>query len=248
MSLDNVEDSIKVIVVGDGSVGKTSMLRRYVKGVFTDQYKKTIGAEFMEKEVFVKSLSQTVKLMLWDTAGQEVFAALTASYYRGAGAAIIAFSTTDRDSFMNAIKWKEKVESQCPGITIVLCQTKLDLLSEAKMTNEEAEGMASHLRLPFFRISTKDDFNVSQLFEFVAQQSLSSGAQQNDGGVDVLHSNAQPSNRPKDVIPASPKTAGSPAAAAGAAQQDAEAPKKVTMKDVPQKAEKKKSSFSCAML
>lgn len=254
MSLDNVEDSIKLIVVGDGSVGKTSMLRRYVKGVFTDQYKKTIGAEFMEKDVYVKSMNQTVKLMLWDTAGQEVFNALTASYYRGAGAAIIAFSTTDRDSFMNVLKWKDKVEAQCPGITMVLCQTKLDLLSEAKMTNEEAEGMAAHLRLPFFRISTKDDFNVSQLFEFVAQQSLTAGAQQNDGGVDVLHSNTQSSGKAsRDVIPSSPKTdsaSGSPAADAGSgAGGESSAPKKVDMKEQPKKDEKKKKSgFSCNML
>jgi small GTP-binding protein len=189
MSLDNVEDSIKVIVVGDGNVGKTSMLRRFVRGEFTDQYKKTIGAEFMEKEVYVRELNQPVTLMLWDTAGQEVFNALTASYYRGAGAAVLAFSTVDRDSFMNVEKWKQKVEAQCGNITMVLCQTKFDLQNEAAVSNAEAEALAIKLKIPFFRSSTKDNFNVSQLFEFTAKMCLSAGVG-TDGGVVSMQQHA----------------------------------------------------------
>ena len=168
--IDEVEDSIKVIVVGDGNVGKTSMLRRFVKGDFTDQYKKTIGAEFMEKEVYCGG--NTVKLMLWDTAGQEVFDALTSSYYRGAGTAVLAFSTIDRDSFMNIAKWKAKVEAQCGDITMVLCQTKGDLIDQAVVTEQEAQDLAANLRMTFFRISTKEDSNVTELFEFAAQQTI----------------------------------------------------------------------------
>lgn len=189
MSLDNVEDSIKVIVVGDGNVGKTSMLRRFVRGEFTDQYKKTIGAEFMEKEVYVRELNQPVTLMLWDTAGQEVFNALTASYYRGAGAAVLAFSTVDRDSFMNIEKWKQKVEAQCGNITMVLCQTKYDLQNEAAVSNAEAEALAIKLKVPFFRSSTKDNFNVAQLFEFTAKMCLSAGVG-TDGGVVSMQQHA----------------------------------------------------------
>ena len=88
--LDDIEDSLKVVVVGDGNVGKTSMLQRFCKNAFTEQYKKTIGAEYMEKEVFVPATQSSAKLMLWDTAGQEVFNALTANYYRGAAAARIS--------------------------------------------------------------------------------------------------------------------------------------------------------------
>jgi small GTP-binding protein len=168
--LDSSDESIKVIVVGDGNVGKTCMLRRFVKGDFIAQYRKTIGAEFMEKDVFLRSSDTTVKLMLWDTAGQEVFNALTQAYYRGAGAAVLAFSTVDRDSFMNIAGWKQRVESVCGPITMVLCQTKFDLSHEAVITNEEAEQLASQLEIPLFRVSTKDDFNVTQLFEFTAQQ------------------------------------------------------------------------------
>lgn len=164
------DEGIKVVVVGDGSVGKTCLLRRFVRGDFIEQYKKTIGAEFMEKDVFLRAYNVTVKLLLWDTAGQEVFNALTRAYYRGAGVAVLAFSTVDRDSFMNVEAWKERVESVCGPIPMVLCQTKLDLSHEAVITNDEAEHLATQLKVPFFRVSTKDDFNVTQLFEFAAQQ------------------------------------------------------------------------------
>eukprot|EP00758_Cryptobia_borreli_P011384 Tbor_TRINITY_DN5650_c0_g1::TRINITY_DN5650_c0_g1_i1::g.8989::m.8989/K06234/RAB23; Ras-related protein Rab-23 len=199
MSLDNLDDSLKVIVVGDGNVGKTSMLRRYVKGTYTEQYKKTIGAEYLEKEVFLKDLNQSATLMLWDTAGQEVFNALTAAYYRGASAAIFAFSTIDRDSFMNIKKWKEKVVAQCgDSIVMVLCQTKFDLMKEAAVTKEEAEKLATDLNLAFFRISTKDDFNVSQLFEFVAKMCLSQGVSVEGGITSITSGTSSETNLKKD--------------------------------------------------
>ncbi|ORC85585.1 small G-protein [Trypanosoma theileri] len=171
--LECVENSIKVIVVGDGNVGKTSMLRRFVKGEFLSPYKRTIGAEFMEKNVFLRYSNRTVKLMLWDTAGQEVFNSLTQAYYRGAAAAILAFSTVDKDSFMNVPNWKKNVENVCGSIPMVLCQTKFDLVDESVVTNEEAEQLAMQLQVPFFRVSTKDDFNVTQVFEFTADMCLS---------------------------------------------------------------------------
>ncbi|CBZ26485.1 putative small G-protein [Leishmania mexicana MHOM/GT/2001/U1103] len=187
--LSDEEECIKVIVVGDGNVGKTCMLRRFVRGDFVDQYRKTIGAEFMEKDVFLRSSNTTVKLMLWDTAGQEVFNALTQAYYRGAGAAILMFSTVDRDSFMNIAGWKQRVESVCDPITMVLCQTKFDLSHEAVITNTEAEKLANQLELPLFRVSTKDDFNVTQLFEFTAQLCVENSAQDEEKGEDMPKSN-----------------------------------------------------------
>jgi len=195
MSLDDIDDSLKVIVVGDGNVGKTSMLRRYVKGTYTEQYKKTIGAEYLEKEVFVKDKNQSVTLMLWDTAGQEVFNALTSAYYRGAAAAVFAFSTIDRDSFMNVVKWRQKVEAQCgTSIVMIMVQTKFDLMSEAAVSKEEAEGLAAKMKIPFFRVSTKDDFNVTQLFDFIANECLRAGVS-GDNGLQVIGGGAATSSK-----------------------------------------------------
>ena len=242
--LDNVEDSVKVIVVGDGNVGKTSMLRRFCKGEFTDQYKKTIGAEFMEKDVYVKSTGDTLRLMLWDTAGQEVFNALTASYYRGAGAAVMAFSTTDRDSFMNVEKWKAKVEAQCDNITLVLCQTKVDLSDKpGAVSQAEAEEMAKKLKVPFYRISTKQDFNVTELFEFVAEKSLAGGASTLDGGVQAA---APPTERSEKKEKKEKKEKDDKKDKSKDARGTAQP---ISMKEPAKKAEKKpKKSGGCVML
>jgi small GTP-binding protein len=175
--IENVEDAVKVIVVGDGGVGKSSLVRRYAKGKFTSEYKKTIGCDFMEKEVFVKPLNETVKMMLWDTAGQEVFDALTSQYYRGAGACVLAFSTTDRTSFQSIKGWKEKVENVCgKGNTVLaLIQTKIDLIDQTVVQNQEAEQLAKQLGVKFFRTSCKENFNVDPVFEYLAESYIGRG-------------------------------------------------------------------------
>ncbi|KAH9578265.1 Small GTPase [Trypanosoma melophagium] len=198
--LECVEYSIKVIVVGDGNVGKTSMLRRFVKGEFLSPYKRTIGAEFMEKNVFLRYSNTTVKLMLWDTAGQEVFNSLTQAYYRGAAAAILAFSTVDKDSFMNMPNWKKNVENVCGSIPMVLCQTKFDLVDDSVVTNEEAEQLAMQLQVPFFRVSTKDDFNVTQVFEFIADMCLSKEKSDERSGLSDTPFTGQPDTETTDAV------------------------------------------------
>merc|ERR1711991_1149217 len=137
---------VKVIVVGNGGVGKTSMVRRIAKGQFTEGYKKTIGVDFVEKDLELAS-GEEVRLMLWDTAGQEEFDAVTRTYYRGAGAVVYVFSTTDRASFDELPEWVAKVTAEAPGIAAVVVQNKVDLLEQAVVTPEEAEELASRLRL-----------------------------------------------------------------------------------------------------
>lgn len=78
-------ETLKVIVVGNGNAGKTSMTTRYAKGRYTGTYKKTIGVDFMEKTVELRDLGETINLMIWDTAGQEEFDTLTSRYYKGGG-------------------------------------------------------------------------------------------------------------------------------------------------------------------
>jgi Ras-related protein Rab-23 len=71
------------VVLGNGGVGKSSMIRRYCKGEYTDEYKKTIGVDFLEKTRWIDSIGEDVRMMVWDTAGQEEFDTITRTYYRG---------------------------------------------------------------------------------------------------------------------------------------------------------------------
>lgn len=168
MREEDLEISIKVLVVGNGAVGKSSMIQRYCKGLFTKEYKKTIGVDFLEKTINYEE--EEVRLMLWDTAGQEEFDAITKAYYRGAQGCVLAFSTVDHASYTAVQRWRGKVLEECGDIPMVLVQNKIDLLDGATVTKEEAESLAKKLKVRLYRTSVKEDFNVSTVFEYLAKQ------------------------------------------------------------------------------
>lgn len=179
MDVDDFETTVKVIVVGNGQVGKTSMSTRYCKGRWTDTYKKTIGVDFMEKRIEVEDLGETVCLMVWDTAGQEEFDSLTSRYYKGAGAALLVFSTVDRASFLALPSWRKKVTDEVGEIPMVLVQNKIDLIDQAAMPNDEVEDMARRLGLRLYRTCVKENVNVKDAFEYVTTQYILGGGGNN---------------------------------------------------------------------
>uniref|UniRef100_H2YAH0 Ras-related protein Rab-23 n=1 Tax=Ciona savignyi TaxID=51511 RepID=H2YAH0_CIOSA len=176
---EDLEIAVKVVIVGNGAVGKSSMIQRYCKGIFTKDYKKTIGVDFLEKQLNINE--DDVRLMLWDTAGQEEFDSLTKSYYRGAQACVLVFSTTDRDSFEAVEKWKSKIEEEVgPNIPIALVQNKIDLLDNAVVEQNEAEGLAKRLKLRFYRTSVKEDLNVEEVFKYLALKHIEKMRKENE--------------------------------------------------------------------
>jgi Ras-related protein Rab-23 len=173
----DVDTTLKVIVVGDGQVGKTSMITRFAKGIFTNEYKKTIGVDFLEKKLFIDSIGEEVTFLLWDTAGQEEYDAITRAYYKGAGACILAFSTTDRTSFDNIEKWYKKVTDECGNIVIVLVQNKVDLMDNAVMEARDVEFIAKKLKLKLYRTCVKEDLNVKDVFCHLGSEFVRGGGE-----------------------------------------------------------------------
>jgi len=167
--------SLKVIVVGNGQVGKTSMLTRFAHGQMTVNYKKTIGTDFMEKEMICGN-GEPIKLMLWDTAGQEEFSTLTRQYYKGSGAVIYVYSTIDRASFQDIHKWKDRVTEECgDDIVSVLVQNKIDLLDQSQINQAESEELANKMSIPLFRVCVKNNTMVDDVFEHIVKSFLAKG-------------------------------------------------------------------------
>ncbi|TMW53798.1 hypothetical protein DOY81_001083, partial [Sarcophaga bullata] len=166
MREDDIEFAIKVVIVGNGGVGKSSMIQRYCKGIFTKDYKKTIGVDFLERQIEIDG--EDVRIMLWDTAGQEEFDAITKAYYRGAQACVLTFSTTDRASFEAVREWKRKVENECQEIPTVIVQNKIDLIDQTVITADEVETLAQQLNCRLIRTSVKEDVNVASVFRYLA--------------------------------------------------------------------------------
>ena len=164
MQVSSFETEIKVIIVGDGRIGKTSLMTRFVDGQFYNKYMKTIGVDFLEKRMFVPAVHENVTFYLYDTAGQEEFNALTRTFYRGAGAAIVAFSTTDRASFLAVPKWIQSVRDECGKIPIVIAQTKTDLMEQATVQPDEISALGISENLRIFQVCSKTNVNVDEAF------------------------------------------------------------------------------------
>ena len=106
--------------------------------------------------------------MIWDTAGQECYDAITTRYYKGASGALIVFSVTDKDSFNSVKKWRDKIRSECDSIPVVLVMNKIDMINEAVIYDNEAMNLAVELNMSLVKVSVKDNIMVDETFENLA--------------------------------------------------------------------------------
>ncbi|CAD8152693.1 unnamed protein product [Paramecium pentaurelia] len=161
----------KFIIVGDASVGKSCILLRYTEKQFRDEHDTTIGVEFGSQ--LLKKNDKTLKIQIWDTAGQESFKSITRSYYKGSIGVLLVFDITNRDSFHNVQKWYNDVNDQAASnCTIVLVGNKTDLESQRKITTIEAKALADQYKMQYIETSAKTNQNIDFLFETTAQQIL----------------------------------------------------------------------------
>ncbi|BGP53840.1 hypothetical protein JCM8202_004507 [Rhodotorula sphaerocarpa] len=158
----------KLVFLGEQSVGKTSLITRFMYDTFDNTYQATIGIDFLSKTMYLED--RTVRLQLWDTAGQERFRSLIPSYIRDSSVAVVVYDVTNRASFMNTSKWVDDVRSERGNdVIIVLVGNKTDLNDKRQVTTEEAETKSKELNVMFIETSAKAGHNVKTLFRKIAQ-------------------------------------------------------------------------------
>ncbi len=150
----------KAVVVGDAAVGKTSLLVRYVKGIFNPTYILTIGVAFHVKDIVVGE--NVLRLQIWDTGGQERFGPIRQLYYRGAKGVLLVYDRSNPDSFNRIEYWLKEVKRSCGDVPQVLVANKSDLA--AKVKSEEARKTTEDNSMVFVETSAKDDVNVDFAF------------------------------------------------------------------------------------
>ncbi|KAI9034455.1 P-loop containing nucleoside triphosphate hydrolase protein [Hyaloraphidium curvatum] len=146
-----MKDVLKVVMIGDGGTGKTSIRNQVIHGRFTSAYRATIGADFFTKEIYVAEEDRYVSMQIWDTAGQERFRALGAAFYRGADACVLVFDVTNLSSFEHIPAWLEdfidkgaiKDPKRYP---FILLGNKTDLADERVVNKQMGREMAAWLR------------------------------------------------------------------------------------------------------
>jgi small GTP-binding protein len=160
----------KIVVIGDGGVGKTSLIQKFTHGTFKEDYIKTIGAQFtkLEKEIDGNSIS----LVFWDIAGQVSFDFLSSLFYKDSQACIIVYSLEENelgyDSFSHIPDWKNEVEKRCGNIPTVLFANKVDLIKEKNLDKTKIQKIVDQINLDNFYItSAKTGEGVNKAFDFL---------------------------------------------------------------------------------
>ncbi|KAF8559703.1 GTP binding protein [Imleria badia] len=157
----------KIVLLGDQSVGKTSLITRFMYDTFDNTYQATIGIDFLSKTMYLED--RTVRLQLWDTAGQERFRSLIPSYIRDSSVAIVVYDITNRQSYLSTSKWIDDVRSERGNdVIIVLVGNKADLSEKRQVTVEEATQKATQMNIMFMETSAKAGHNVKSLFKKIA--------------------------------------------------------------------------------
>jgi len=166
---------LKVIVLGESGVGKTSLLLRYVSNKFTIATKSTIGTDFLTKQIDVGD--KTVTLQIWDTAGQERFQGLGSAFFRGSDGVLFVFDVTRKETFNELERWKQTFLIQIGqegnnDFPVVIVANKVDRADERQVSKEEMETWASNQGVPIIETSAKSGENVEEAFQKIARVEL----------------------------------------------------------------------------
>ncbi|XP_032836172.1 ras-related protein Rab-6A isoform X2 [Petromyzon marinus] len=157
----------KLVFLGEQSVGKTSLITRFMYDSFDNTYQATIGIDFLSKTMYLED--RTVRLQLWDTAGQERFRSLIPSYIRDSTVAVVVYDVTNVNSFQQTSKWIDDVRTERGSdVIIMLVGNKTDLADKRQVSIDEGERKAKELNVMFIETSAKAGYNVKQLFRRVA--------------------------------------------------------------------------------
>uniref|UniRef100_A0A8D0AWZ4 RAB41, member RAS oncogene family n=1 Tax=Sander lucioperca TaxID=283035 RepID=A0A8D0AWZ4_SANLU len=161
----------KLVFLGEQSVGKTSLITRFMYDSFDNTYQATIGIDFLSKTMYLEDRTVSpIRLQLWDTAGQERFRSLIPSYIRDSAAAVVVYDIANLNSFQQTSKWIDDVRTERGSdVIIMLVGNKTDLADKSRqITTEEGEQRAKELNVMFIETSAKTGYNVKQLFRRVA--------------------------------------------------------------------------------
>ncbi|XP_025405329.1 ras-related protein Rab-21 [Sipha flava] len=155
--------NFKVVLLGEGCVGKTSLVLRYTEDKFNDKHVSTLQASFVKKKLNLNG--RRINLAIWDTAGQERFHALGPIYYRMSNGAILVYDITDEDSFQKVKNWIKELKKMLGSeICLVIAGNKIDLEKDRTVSVEDAENYARSVGAVHFHTSAKINSGIEEIF------------------------------------------------------------------------------------
>ncbi|CAD5214389.1 unnamed protein product [Bursaphelenchus xylophilus] len=162
-------ESYKIVLLGDGAVGKSSILLRYTEDKFNDNHQSTIQAAFATKVIWVDN--KQVELNVWDTAGQEKFHALGPIYYRHSQGALLVYDISDEKSFQRVQKWVLELNRMLgQNCVLRIVGNKLDLEAQRQVQQQDAKAYADSVGASWSEVSAKNNINIEETFHDLTKE------------------------------------------------------------------------------
>ena len=169
---DNLKNliSLKILILGDSLVGKTSLMLKYVDYVFPAEHMATIGVEYKHK--IIKKDDYNIKLQIWDTSGQERFHSITKNIYRNTNGVLFVYDITNKQTFNSIKNWIKDTENIDKDIKGVIVGNKVDLEKGRVIDKESLEELGNKRKMPFLETSAKENINVNEAFNLLIDELL----------------------------------------------------------------------------
>ena len=160
----NYDEKIKIMLIGQVNVGKTSLIRRYTKNTFGGTFLTTVGIDFQEKVVNIDKKS--IQIQIWNTAGEERFRNIAKNYFNSSDGFLIVYDITDKNALEKLKFWYEQIQLNAPkNIKYVLVGNKCDLEEQREVSKDEGINYSKEFKCKFYETSAKEGINVNEIFQ-----------------------------------------------------------------------------------
>jgi small GTP-binding protein len=171
-----VDYRFKIVMLGDGAVGKTAMTTRFTQDYFDADYKRTIGTDFSVKRMNIPDINVHVTLQIWDLAGQPRFEFVRQGFYRGARGGLLLYDVTRRRTFINIEAWKDEAFKNANGeVPLVVVANKVDLADSRAVNTKEGEEYAKKNGFLYVESSALTGENVEQAYVTLCRTMIENG-------------------------------------------------------------------------
>ena len=174
LSENYFDEKIKIMIIGETRVGKTSLISKYCKNEFSGgQYLSTIGIDFQIKNLKINS--KKIRLQIWDTAGEERFRNIAKNYFQSSDGFLVVYDIANNESFETLDYWIEEIKANSQELSkMILVGNKCDKEKERKIQKEDGKAYAKKKQIKFYEVSAKDGTNVNEVFEILVKDILKS--------------------------------------------------------------------------
>ena len=168
----NYDQKCQLLIIGDSTVGKTSILSRFANGTFDSNYLATVGLDNFTKDEVIDG--KTIRIKIWDTAGQERYKSLTKSFFRNAEGVILVYDVTNLETYENLKFWLQSIKNNMTPdmgeIPIIIIGNKIDCVAEREVNVQEAENFWKEQSIPYFETSAKTGENIDATIKFLVKK------------------------------------------------------------------------------